>query len=73
MRAAGAFVDLEDPEHGRITTVNSPIFSSEGEKQAPVPAPGLGDHTGEVLTELGYDTKEIAALVKEGVAVLADQ
>lgn len=73
MRAAGAFVDLEDPEHGRITTVNSPIFSSEGKKQAPLPAPGLGDHTGEVLTELGYDAKEIAALVKEGVAVLADQ
>ena len=73
MRAAGAFVDIEDPEHGRITTVNSPIFSSEGEKQAPVPAPGLGDHTGEVLNELGYEAKEIAALVEEGAAVLADQ
>ena len=44
MRAAGAFVDYPDNDsgHGKLTTISSPIFSSEGEKQTPVAAPQLG-------------------------------
>ncbi len=72
MRAAGAFVDLEHPEGGKLTTVNSPIFAAAGEKRAPSAAPQLGAHTTEVLRDLGYDEKMIAALVRDRVVAPGD-
>jgi formyl-CoA transferase len=72
MRAAGAFVDLDDPRYGNLTTVSSPIFASAGEKRTPTAAPQLGAHTAEVLRDLGYDEKTIAALVRDGVAAIVD-
>ncbi len=72
MRAAGAFVDLNDPRTGKLTTINSPIFASAGEKRAPTAAPQLGAHTAEVLRDLGYDETTIAALVRDGVAAVGD-
>ncbi len=72
MRAAGAFVDMEYPGHGKLTTINSPIFTTAGEKRTPTPAPQLGDHTGEVLQELGYTAEEIKTLVRDGVAALGE-
>ena len=72
MRAAGAFVDLDYPGYGKLTTVNSPIFATAGEKRTPTPAPQLGAHTAEVLRDLGYDEATIAALVRDGVVAMGD-
>ena len=72
MRAAGAFVDLDYPGYGKLTTINSPIFTTAGEKRAPTVAPQLGAHTNEVLRDLGYDDATIAALVRDGVAAMSD-
>lgn len=72
MRAAGAFVDLDYPEYGKLTTINSPIFTTAGEKQPPTAAPQLGAHTTEVLRDLGYDEETIAALVRDEVAAVGD-
>jgi crotonobetainyl-CoA:carnitine CoA-transferase CaiB-like acyl-CoA transferase len=72
MRASGAFVDLDSPTYGKLTTVNSPIFTSAGEKRTPTAAPRLGAHTSEVLRDLGYDETAIAALVRDGVAVMGE-
>ena len=72
MRAAGAFVDLEYPGEGKLTTVNSPIFASAGEKRRPTAAPQLGAHTKDVLRDLGYDEEAIAALVRDGVAAIGE-
>jgi formyl-CoA transferase len=72
MRAAGAFVDLDYPGYGKLTTINSPIFTTAGDKRPPTAAPQLGAHTKEVLRDLGYDNETIAALVHAGVAATGD-
>ncbi len=35
----------------------------------PSPAPALGEHTLDVLTELGYGRDDVEMLVAEGVAI----
>jgi crotonobetainyl-CoA:carnitine CoA-transferase CaiB-like acyl-CoA transferase len=47
---------------GPIPTIGSPI-ALDGERPDLGPVPGLGEHTREVLEELGLDDREIAALV----------
>ena len=68
MRAAGAFVEMDYPGHGKLTTINSPIFTSAGDKRTPTAAPQLGDHTRAVLQDLGYSEEAIAALIQNGTA-----
>ena len=68
MRAAGAFVDMDGPD--RLTTIDSPIFSSASEKRRPAAPPELGAHTGQVLDQLGYESGEIRALAEAGAVTL---
>ena len=70
MRASGSFVDLDYPGVGKLTTVSSPIFAGSEEKKPPILAPELGQHTHEVLHDLGYDDAAITALVHEGIVAL---
>jgi crotonobetainyl-CoA:carnitine CoA-transferase CaiB-like acyl-CoA transferase len=64
MRAAEAFVNLEYPGVGVLETVNSPVFVSGVQKRKPTAAPAVGEHTREILRELGYSADEIEALVR---------
>jgi len=50
---------------GRVLeTVNSPVFVSGVEKRQPTAAPSIGQHTREILRELGYGADAIEALVR---------
>jgi formyl-CoA transferase len=71
MRAAEAFVELESPGRKAIETINSPVFIGAARKRAPALAPEVGQHTREVLRELGYDDRAIDALIARGVAASA--
>ena len=49
-------------------TIVAPPFSIDGERVVHrSPAPLLGEHSAEVLAELGLGTEEIAALERDGV------
>jgi crotonobetainyl-CoA:carnitine CoA-transferase CaiB-like acyl-CoA transferase len=63
---AGAFVDVPGPE-GPIQGVATPVdfYGTPWQPQGYVPE--LGQHTEEILLELGYDWGEIVALKESGV------
>lgn len=60
---------LEHPVAGPYETIDIPWdFSEPIARLSPVPAPLLGQHTKEVLEELGYTQGEISAAYTDGVA-----
>jgi crotonobetainyl-CoA:carnitine CoA-transferase CaiB-like acyl-CoA transferase len=66
MRASGAIIDSGV---GALETVNSPLFISGIEKTRPRPSPEVGQHSREVLRELGYSQGEIQAMIKKGAVM----
>ena len=49
-------------------TVNSPLWIADDEKRVPVAAPDIGEHTVEILTELGVPAAEVEQLIDSGIA-----
>jgi crotonobetainyl-CoA:carnitine CoA-transferase CaiB-like acyl-CoA transferase len=62
LRHRQTIVDVEEPERGRRPQVGVMVKLSETPGAIRSPAPELGQHTQEILTELGYDKRAIAAL-----------
>lgn len=61
------FVFRDHPSEGRIRTMREPSVWSETEPRVGGFAPRLGQHTREVLGEVGYSAAEIDGLVAKGV------
>lgn len=70
MAANGVFVEIDDPLLGRVRSVNTPMKIEGHPKVAPAPAPRLGEHTREILAEIGIEAGEIDAL--SGRRVVSD-
>ena len=64
MQANGVFAELAPG----MRIVSSPFVVAGVEKAKPTMAPQAGEHTWEVLNELGYSEAEIADLDRRGAA-----
>ena len=58
--------DMQSQERGATQVVGQPIIMSDAEPSIARPPPLAGQHTGEVLGEIGYSDAEITQLAKEG-------
>jgi formyl-CoA transferase len=61
LRETGTIVEVDHPQRGKYLTVGNPIKMSDSPtdvKRSPL----LGEHTDEVLAELGYAAADVAAL-----------
>ena len=59
-------VELDHPAAGRIRNIGIPVKLSETPASVRRPPPTLGQHTAEVLAELGYAADDIAAMRESG-------
>jgi crotonobetainyl-CoA:carnitine CoA-transferase CaiB-like acyl-CoA transferase len=61
-------VEMEQPELGPVRLLGVPIKLDRTPGDATRPAPALGEHTAEVLGEVGFSEDEVTALLESGAA-----
>jgi formyl-CoA transferase len=66
LRATGTVVEVDHPIRGKYLTVGNPIKMSDSETVV-TRSPLLGEHTDEILSELGFTTDELIALRRDQV------
>ena len=71
-RARDMIVTVDHPKAGKVDTIGHPVKFSQTPARVRHPAPLLGQHTREVLSELGCDEAQIEALIRSEAAIATD-
>jgi crotonobetainyl-CoA:carnitine CoA-transferase CaiB-like acyl-CoA transferase len=66
-RARGMRVEVSHPSLGRVDQVRSPFELSRSDVSVRLPPPMLGEHTNDILGELGYAEADVQRLREAGV------
>jgi crotonobetainyl-CoA:carnitine CoA-transferase CaiB-like acyl-CoA transferase len=69
LREVGFFQTVEHPTEGKIVNMSLPNKLSRGARSDFSAAPKIGQHSVAILRELGYDDKDIDAMVSKHVTV----
>lgn len=68
VKARDMIVEVDHPVAGKLKMPGIPVKMSETPGEVRMPAPTLGQHTGELLAELlGYDIEKLSALQDENI------
>jgi crotonobetainyl-CoA:carnitine CoA-transferase CaiB-like acyl-CoA transferase len=70
-RARDMIVELDHPTAGKVETIGHPVKFSRTPAQVNHAAPLLGQHTREVLAEMGYENAQIEALLCSQAVIAA--
>ena len=73
VRHLGVVAEMDQPGYGRLRMVSFPVRASATPARLTRPAPLLGEHTSEVLAELGMSTAEIQRLAAAGAISLGSR
>ncbi|MFB9124542.1 formyl-CoA transferase, partial [Paraburkholderia dipogonis] len=65
LRKTGTIVEVDHPTRGKYLTVGNPIKLSDSPTEV-TRSPLLGEHTDEVMAELGYSPEQVSALRTAG-------
>ena len=65
LRATGTIVEVDHPTRGKYLSVGNPIKMSDSPTEV-TRSPLLGEHTDEVLGQLGFSAEEVASMRAEG-------
>ncbi|MDE0006924.1 MAG: CoA transferase, partial [Gammaproteobacteria bacterium] len=68
LHANDILTEVEPGDHFYAYTVNSPIWIDDTEKRTPHLAPTIGEHTREVLGEIGYSAEQVQQMLVGGIA-----
>ena len=71
IKARNVLQDIEHPTMGKTPVVRNPVLFDADSPTIRLPAPLLGQHTAEILRELGHSDAAIAEFAKVGVVMLA--
>jgi crotonobetainyl-CoA:carnitine CoA-transferase CaiB-like acyl-CoA transferase len=67
LEAISFFAHVEHPSEGRIKSMRAPTAWSDSKTESASPAPALGEHSREILQELGLGEQSIEDLFAKGI------
>ncbi len=71
--ARGIYASMTHPQGGPVKFTHTPIMRDGKFAEIYSHSPALGEHTRNILTEVGYSDSEIDGLLSSGVAVAAEK